>query len=100
AFIEDADNRNCNLGTWVQQWNTNTTPQSFTWVDPPAMYHGDQNTASFTDGHSELHQWKDPAVIKAGKQAASGIGVSPFPGPTSGADYKWVRSRYRHPNNP
>jgi prepilin-type N-terminal cleavage/methylation domain-containing protein/prepilin-type processing-associated H-X9-DG protein len=96
AFIEDADSRGFNVGTWVITWDV--ASGRFVWVDPPAMYHGNVNTFAFADGHSEPHKWRDSRIINAGTQAAAGQPTFNFAGPTTGADYEYVRDRYRHPN--
>ena len=98
AFMETADWRGFNDGTWQQNWNSTVTPNTFTWGDPPAMYHGNVSTAAFCDGHAESHRWTDGAIITAGKQAASGIAVPSFTGPISGGDYQYVYQGYRYPN--
>jgi prepilin-type N-terminal cleavage/methylation domain-containing protein len=96
-FTEDADERGYNLGDWVTEFRVGN-PDSFRWVDPPAMYHGTVNTFTFADSHVETHTWRDPNLIKAGKQAGSGqtptaIGSAS----TSGPDYQYVLQRYLHP---
>jgi prepilin-type N-terminal cleavage/methylation domain-containing protein/prepilin-type processing-associated H-X9-DG protein len=98
-FIEDADPRQgYNEGSWVVRWNTGTMPGSFTWVDPPAVYHGNSTTFSFADGHAENHKWTSSAIITAGQQAGMGVSSFNYNGPTSGSDYEYVRERYQHPN--
>ncbi|MGA2542758.1 MAG: hypothetical protein ABSG78_14510, partial [Verrucomicrobiota bacterium] len=53
AAIEDTDWRGYNDGTWVVNWQLNGTgPGSFTWEDPPAMYHVDADTWSFISASS------------------------------------------------
>jgi hypothetical protein len=94
--LEDADNRGYNNGTWVVRWNSGATPGSFTWVDPPAVYHVYANSFSFADGHVEMHKWSDSTIIAAGLKAASGQAAFNFSGPTSGRDYQYIRDRYRH----
>ena len=95
-FMEDADERNRNVGTWVVQWTTGGN--TFTWVDPPAMYHGDVSTMSFADGHSTGHKWRDGRIIQAGKKAASGQnpGLS-LASTLTGADGDFVHDNYRFP---
>jgi prepilin-type N-terminal cleavage/methylation domain-containing protein/prepilin-type processing-associated H-X9-DG protein len=98
TFTEDADERGFNVGTWVVQFTRGATPaaDSFTWVDPPAMYHGNVNTFSFADGHAETHPWKQTDLIIAGKKAASGSA----PGGISrvlNSDYYYILGRYLHP---
>jgi prepilin-type N-terminal cleavage/methylation domain-containing protein/prepilin-type processing-associated H-X9-DG protein len=94
--LEDADSRGYNMGTWVVQWNSGTTPGSFTWVDPVAIYHINANSFSFADGHVEMHKWIDKDIINAGRLAASGQWGFFFSGPTSGRDYQYIRDRYQH----
>ena len=96
AFVEQADWRGFNDGTWAQTWNTGT--HSFAWMDPPAMYHGNVSTFAFADGHAEYHSWKNALVINAGIQVASGVAVSSFTGPGAGdRDYNFVLNGYRFP---
>jgi prepilin-type N-terminal cleavage/methylation domain-containing protein len=98
-FIEDSDSATTpyNNGTWVQQW-TLGTPQKFSWVDPPAMYHGNVSTCALADGHAEFHKWTDPILIAAGRKEAQGI-HAPYPAAAlSGSDYQFVYNHYRHPN--
>jgi prepilin-type N-terminal cleavage/methylation domain-containing protein/prepilin-type processing-associated H-X9-DG protein len=70
-FTEDADERGFNWGGWVVRYSAGP-PESFQWVDPPAMYHGNVNTFGFADGHAEYKKWRDGKLIAAGKQAANG----------------------------
>jgi prepilin-type N-terminal cleavage/methylation domain-containing protein len=93
-FIEDTDYRGYNDGTWVVNWVIGTP--SFTWEDPPAMYHVNVDTTSMVDGHVETHKWTDPALIKAGTLAAQGQDET-GPATTKNADYRFVHDRYRFP---
>ena len=98
AFLEQADWRGFNDGTWQQNWvGAGTASQSFTWGDAPAMYHGNVSTIGFCDGHAESHRWTDISIVNAGKAAASGTVMSSFSGPTSGKDYQYVYQGYRYP---
>lgn len=99
TFREDCDSRGYNEGTWVVQWSK--TPalghsQSFTWVDPLPMYHGDVSTAAFADGHAEFHKWSDGQLIGYGVSVANGGALNP-PATTGGADYDYVYNGYRFP---
>ena len=95
TFLEQADWRGYNIGTWVVQWNL--TAGRFVWNDPLAMYHGNISTVGFADGHTEYHKWTDPVIIKAGKAAAAGQnGNNIMAGAAfSGADYLFVHDGYR-----
>ncbi len=96
VFLEDADWRGCNNGTYVVRWNLGP-PQTFTWVDPPAQYHVNQGNMALADGHGERHRWIDGRVITAGQNAARGQNSAFFTGPTSGPDYDYIRDNYRFP---
>ena len=91
-FIEEADPRGRNLGTWVID-----VKPSPGWVDPFAIFHGSVSTISFTDGHAENHRWTDSGVIKAatassqGKESFSWAG-----GNAKNRDFQWIYERYKH----
>jgi prepilin-type processing-associated H-X9-DG protein len=70
-------------------------PQSFTWLDPVPMYHGNVSTFAFADGHAESHKWMDGALVQAGLAAAKGNTYSPAT--TQGPDYEYVYNGYRFP---
>jgi prepilin-type N-terminal cleavage/methylation domain-containing protein len=103
-FIEDADSHGYNRGTWVITWNTQMNnpgmPGTFTWSDPPAMYHGNIDTFAFADGHAETHKWMDATIIQHGTQAAQGVSsvVGGSWGPYSGPDYDYVHDHFRFAN--
>ena len=96
VFLEDADWRGYNNGTYVVTWHLGP-PQSFTWVDPPAQYHVNQSNVAMADGHAERHRWFDGRIIAAGQNAAKGQNTASFAGPTSGPDYDFIRNNYRFP---
>jgi prepilin-type N-terminal cleavage/methylation domain-containing protein len=91
VFIEEADPRSYNNGTWV----INVTPPG--WVDPFAIFHGDISTFAFADGHSEGHKWRDSRTIKAARDSANGIQSFYWTGgDAKNVDFQWVWQRYRH----
>lgn len=99
-FVEDASTRGAgaNQGTWEVQWAFTAKyghSQSFTWLDPVPMYHGNASTFAFADGHAEAHRWHDGALIQAGIDAAKGNTHSPTT--SSGVDYDYVYNGYRFP---
>jgi prepilin-type N-terminal cleavage/methylation domain-containing protein len=101
-FLEDAETRGggYNRGTWAVQWALATAnfghTQSFTWLDPVPMYHGNVSTFSFADAHAESHKWHDSGLIQAGINAAKGATVT-APAATAGPDYEYVYNGYRFP---
>jgi prepilin-type processing-associated H-X9-DG protein len=91
-FIEEADPRDYNNGTWVI--NVNPSPG---WVDPFAVFHGNVSTIGFADGHAELHAWGDEATIKAATDSANGTQSFYWQGGNaSNPDFQWVYQRYKH----
>jgi prepilin-type N-terminal cleavage/methylation domain-containing protein/prepilin-type processing-associated H-X9-DG protein len=92
VFIEEADPRNENDGTWVMD-----VMPSPGWVDPFAVFHGLVSDFSFADGHVESHKWRDAATIKAATDSANGIGSFWWPGGTiKNIDFCWVYNNYRY----
>jgi prepilin-type N-terminal cleavage/methylation domain-containing protein len=70
AFLEDADSRGYNVGTFVVLVQVASSTISF--QDPFAMYHGNVTTICFSDGHAESHKWLNPYLVLYGKQASLG----------------------------
>src|SRR5205814_8116163 len=91
-FVEEADPRNYNLGTWVI--DVKPAPG---WVDGFAIFHGNVSTISFADGHAETHGWKDPGVIKAAQEFARGQQSFYWSGGNiKNPDFQWIYQRYKH----
>lgn len=57
-FLEDVDPRGSNVGSWQMHFG----PPRF--IDPVAMWHGEQTTLGFADGHSETHKWQGTGFIE------------------------------------
>ena len=92
TFVEEADPRGYNLGTWVID-----VKPSPGWVDPFAIFHGVVSTISFADGHAEAHTWRDTEVIKAAKNSARGINSFYWAGGNANnPDFRWIYQRYKH----
>ena len=67
------------------------------YIDVPANFHNGGAGFSFADGHAETHGWRDPAVIKAGKDFAAGKPVFNWAGGNSkNPDFQWIYQRYKH----
>jgi prepilin-type N-terminal cleavage/methylation domain-containing protein/prepilin-type processing-associated H-X9-DG protein len=91
VFIEEADPRDYNRGTWV----LNVSPPG--WVDPFAIFHGNWSTFSFADGHAEGHTWRDAATIKAARDSANGVSSFYWAGGnTKNPDFVWVFNRFKY----
>lgn len=87
-FIEEADPRGYNNGTWVMEKTG--------WVDPFAIYHGTTSTFSFLDGHAEHHKWRDGGTIKAALDSANGKSSFYWAGGNkNNPDFFWAWEHYR-----
>jgi prepilin-type N-terminal cleavage/methylation domain-containing protein/prepilin-type processing-associated H-X9-DG protein len=101
-FIEDCDSRGYNNGTWTVQW-LGTTTEPFSWVDPPAIYHGNVGTFGYVDGHAEGHKWHDGVIINysklvsQGRIAPSSSYLTSNGAKTSGPDYEYIYQGIRFP---
>ncbi len=92
VFIEEADPRGRNLGTWV----IDVAP-SPRWIDPFAIFHGSTSTLSFADGHAESHTWITPGVKKAARDSSYGKPSFGWSGGNAkNVDFVWVYNRYKH----
>jgi prepilin-type N-terminal cleavage/methylation domain-containing protein/prepilin-type processing-associated H-X9-DG protein len=90
-FIEEADPRSVNWGTWVIDVN----PPG--WVDPFAIFHGHFSTFAFADGHAEGHRWLDALTIKAATESVKGKDSFFWAGGNAkNRDFRWVYDRYKH----
>jgi prepilin-type processing-associated H-X9-DG protein len=91
VFIEEADSRSYNNGTWA--FNANPVG----WVDTFAVFHGENSSFSFADGHAESHKWRMQSTIKAATDSANGIQSSYWSGgtPATNPDLSWVYDHYR-----
>lgn len=92
VFLEEADPRGRNLGTWVI--NVKPSPG---WVDPFAIFHGNTSTISFADGHAQSHSWVVESTIKAARDSSNGKSSFNWAGGNSrNVDFQWVYQRYKH----
>jgi prepilin-type N-terminal cleavage/methylation domain-containing protein/prepilin-type processing-associated H-X9-DG protein len=71
TFLEEADPRGHNWGTWV----INVNPPG--WIDPMAIYHNNASSFSFADGHAEMHKWLEKTSLDAFRKAVY-RGENPF----------------------
>jgi len=91
VFIEEADPRNFNRGTWV----INVEP-SAGWVDPFAVFHGNSSTIGFADGHAESHTWVEDSTLQAARNSSDGNNSFNWAGGNiDNADFRWVYQRYK-----
>lgn len=92
VFIEEADPRDYNNGTWVLD-----PMPSPGWVDGFAIFHGNITTFGFLDGHVESHRWLEATTIKAATEFARGIESFYWAGGNrNNRDFIWVYDHFRH----
>jgi len=70
VFVEEADPRGSNIGSWQMY------PKTRRWVDPVAMWHNKKSTLGFADGHTEMHDWHDKTFIEWNERAMYRNGFS------------------------
>ncbi len=94
VFLEESDPRSYNNGTWV----LNVTPPG--WVDGFAIFHGNNTTFAFADGHVETHNWLEASTIKAAKDFATGKQDFSWSGGEikKNRDFIWMYDKYRWPD--
>jgi prepilin-type N-terminal cleavage/methylation domain-containing protein len=87
-FLEEADPRGYNQGTWVMEYGG--------WVDPFAIFHSIVSTFSYADGHGESRKWRNNDVIKAATDAANGRSSFYWAGGNrTNPDFVWTWDQYR-----
>lgn len=91
VFIEEADSRFYNQGTWV----INATSRA--WVDPMAVFHNNASTVGFVDGHVEGHKWLEKSTLQAAAAAQMGKDTPFFwTKAPNDRDFTWVEQRYKY----
>jgi prepilin-type N-terminal cleavage/methylation domain-containing protein len=94
AFLEEADPRGFNRGTWV----IDVVPAPG-WVDPFAIFHGKISSISYADGHAEMRSWVEASTVEAATDSARGIESFYWAGGNANnRDFAWVYQRYKHRN--
>ncbi len=100
AFLEQADTRGYNVGSFEVDWNGGS-PLAFN--DVFAMYHGNVSTECFADGHAEFRKWTDPVIVQTGVKAAQGLVFSfnqTSQPNVNGSDYNYVYQHWLFPAHP
>jgi prepilin-type N-terminal cleavage/methylation domain-containing protein/prepilin-type processing-associated H-X9-DG protein len=107
VFIEGADMRNENLGSWMLR--PRGTAPSFAGAqfnDSPAAFHVSTATFSFADGHAEPHRWLDDATVayardpNPNKDFSGTATRSRANSGGSARDLLWLAKRYGGTHNP
>lgn len=66
-LVEEADSRGFN-STWWALGAREYGYDPVQWWSPLAVWHGDSSTLGFSDGHAELHRWREQLTIELGRK--------------------------------
>ena len=95
VFIEESDPGGYNSGTWLIR--VGASEGDFGWIDPFAVFHGNNSSFSFADGHAVNHSWSDPRTIEAARNSSNGQPSFYWNGGNfQNADFVWVAKHYKH----
>lgn len=109
VFVEQADTRGYNEGTFALQVNIKGGASPISYEDVFSMYHGDVGTFSFGDGHAEAHRWYNGDIIADGLASVTpGSGdyeysLCPYPAgslPQKGVDAQYLIQHGVCPTDP
>lgn len=71
VFVEEADPRQWNMGSWI------IYPTGDSWCDPLTVWHGNRSCLGWADGRAEMHRWLDERTIEMAEIFADQGGWSP-----------------------
>ncbi len=87
VFVEEADPREFNMGSWLINTDTEL------WIDPLTVWHGKSSTLGFADGHAEVHKWVD---LSTWQMSAFGLFYFHVYPEDSGDDFNFMQHHYAH----
>lgn len=94
AFMEEADNRGWNIGSWIINpgcQNSSGSRKKPGWIDTVALFHGNSSTLGYADGHAENKKWLEYATLKmADVDSGNKFGVNVF----TSRDLDYIAMRY------
>lgn len=82
AFVEESDPRGLNINSWVMYINQQR------WIDPLTVWHGEQGTIGFADGHAVLHRWMDRRTIRMSRDQVFAADA------TNNANHQFLKKRW------
>jgi prepilin-type N-terminal cleavage/methylation domain-containing protein/prepilin-type processing-associated H-X9-DG protein len=82
AFVEESDPRGLNIHSWAMRLNQEA------WIDPLTIWHGDQGTIGFADGHAILRRWEDRRTVTMSRNQQFATTAVNNP------DYRYLRKRW------
>jgi prepilin-type N-terminal cleavage/methylation domain-containing protein len=76
---------------WLQTTGIDPlVPNTFTFFNLPASYHGRAGALNFADGHAEIHRWLDPRAVPKIRDQRDTVNGIPSPG---NKDLGWLLER-------
>jgi prepilin-type processing-associated H-X9-DG protein len=82
AFIEESDPRGLNIHSWVLYY----TQQR--WIDPLTVWHQNQSTIGWADGHASLKKWEDMRTVNMSREQQFDLPALNNP------DWRYLRDRW------
>ncbi len=82
AFVEESDPRGLNIDSWVLYYTQDR------WIDTLTVWHDNEGTVGFADGHAVLHRWEDPRTLRMSREQVFATDA------TNNADYKFLKKRW------
>jgi hypothetical protein len=89
VFIEEADGSGYNQNTFNIWISFGDPPGNPTFWDPVAIWHHENSTFGYADGHAARYKWSDEYMIEMGVIGEKIITL------TNIEDYEWFRDGYR-----
>jgi prepilin-type N-terminal cleavage/methylation domain-containing protein/prepilin-type processing-associated H-X9-DG protein len=103
-WVEGADMRGENVGSWTMNAGTAPNFDDAKWVDSPASFHVRSADFNFCDGHVENHRWQNPDTVTFANDTTQNKDAG---GATQGAanggsaiDRQWMALRFPGTGNP
>jgi prepilin-type N-terminal cleavage/methylation domain-containing protein/prepilin-type processing-associated H-X9-DG protein len=62
-WVEENDPRGENLGSWIMNQGKPPSFAGSSFIDSPAVFHGNSSTFNYADGHCASRKWLDKATI-------------------------------------
>jgi prepilin-type processing-associated H-X9-DG protein len=80
--LEESDPRGLNVGSWVMHLDSNA------WIDILTVWHFNNGTIAYADGHAALHVWTDRRTINMSRDQVLRTDA------TNNDDFKYLRTRW------
>lgn len=82
-----------NTHSWDMMWDSPSDNfQNAKWVDSPAVFHGNNSTFNFVDGHAESRKWLSASTINFARVGEGDGGPRPSDTAATNPDLYWLAS--------